>query len=223
MRIPAAITFDCYGTLIDWEAGARQALAPIARRTRTDLDLLVWTWLQEDRASAERSNRDGFRPYSVHLVEALRQAASAMAIELEPGEDRALADSIRDWPAHRDGVAEVLSLLRGATVTAIVSNTEASILEASIRTVGVPVHRTFTAADAGAYKPSPDVFRFALAGLGLQTSDVLHVCASTYYDVEPATNLGIETVLVNRGYEAVDVRPHHEIFEFHALRDLLGI
>ena len=122
MRIPAAVTFDCYGTLIDWERGARDALAPIARRTRCELDLLVWTWQQEDKASAERSNREGFRPYSVHLVEALQRAASAMGIELLAGEERALAGSIRDWPAHSD-VVEVLSLLRGATVTAIVSNT----------------------------------------------------------------------------------------------------
>jgi 2-haloacid dehalogenase len=219
------VTFDCYGTLIDWERGARESLTPIAARTGTDLDLLVWTWLEEDHLAVERANRDGWIPYSDLLVDSLTRAARILDIELAPGEERALADSIPRWPAHRDGVAEILAELRGLTITAIVSNTENRILNGSIMQIGVPVHRTFTAEDAKAYKPSLDIFRFALDGLGLAPPDVLHVSASMWADVEPASALGVPVVWVNRQYEEAppDVRPASVVYEFHALRDLLGI
>lgn len=223
--IPQAVTFDCYGTLIDWESGARGSLAPIAARAGADLDLFVWTWLEEDRLAVERANRDGWRPYSELLVESVRNAARSLGIELAPGEDRALADSIPDWPSHSDGVAEVLADLRGLTRTAIISNTENRILRSSIATIGVPVHETYTAQDAGCYKPSAGIFRFALERLELHPSDVLHVSASIWADVEPMSALGAPVVWVNRSFETAPagIRPDHVVYEFHALRDLLHL
>jgi 2-haloacid dehalogenase len=223
--LPHAVTFDCYGTLIDWERGARDALAPIAARTGADLDLLVWTWLEEDHLAVERAIRDGWRPYSDLLAESLSRAADTLEIVLAGGEERALAESMPRWPAHRDGVAEILAELRGLTTTAIVSNTENRILNGSIMQIGVPVHRTFTAEDAKAYKPSLDIFRFALDGLGLEPADVLHVSASIWADVEPVSALGIPVVWVNRHYDdaPAGVRPTSVVYEFHALRDLFAL
>lgn len=195
----SALTFDCYGTLIDWERGILIALRPWADRAapgRTDADLLAAFAQAEPRV--EHANPKA--PYRDILRLVHGELATAFEAPPAPIDAEAFANSVPDWPAFDDS-ADALRLLKQRFKLVIVSNVDAASFEGSQRRLGVEFDAVVTAEQVGAYKPHPAMFEAAwksCAGLGVPKDRILHVAQSLYHDHAPAKSLGMTTVHVNR-------------------------
>jgi 2-haloacid dehalogenase len=185
-------TFDCYGTLIDWNGGIRGALqhlwpdADIERLLRRHhaIEPLV----QEGRALR-------YREVGARVVRAI---AAIEDLPLSPDDAYALADSLPSWPAFSE-VPKALSQLRDwGWRLAILSNTDPELLDASLVQIGVPIDLRITAAEAGSYKPAHGHWQRFFDITHVPKSRHVHVAASLYHDIAPADELGLKTVWINR-------------------------
>ncbi len=194
-----ALTFDCYGTLIDWETGILNVLRPWADGKGfkvTDEKLL------EDYAQAE-SRIEALRAgvlYSDLLKEVMNEMAAGYGIAPDPDAAVTLAMSVGEWPAF-DDTAEALSKLKKKFKLAIISNVDRDSFARSNEKLGVSFDAIITAEDAGAYKPDTRPFLIAfdvLEEMGIQRGEILHVAQSLFHDHVPAKALGLATVWVDR-------------------------
>jgi 2-haloacid dehalogenase len=185
-----ALTFDCYGTLVDWETGLLGALRGLAQAD--DARLL------ELFAEAEGAIEAGpYRPYREVLRQALERIAAALGLALADGDRESLARSLPEWPVFADTVP-ALEALRRRYRLAIVSNVDDDLFAGTARHLRVPFDAVVTAEQVGSYKPAPAHFHRVLARLSLPKEKVLHVAQSRYHDIAPAKELGWSTVWVNR-------------------------
>jgi 2-haloacid dehalogenase len=194
-----ALSFDCYGTLIDWETGILAALRPwtAAHRVEVDDGELLAAF---GRAESRREAADPTAPYPRILAGVLEDLAQELDATTSPEEAAAFGDSVRDWPAFPDS-PEALAYLKRHYKLVIVSNVDRASFRHSNARLGVSFDAVVTADDAGAYKPAPNHFRLALARLaemGIGQDRVLHVAQSLYHDHVPAKRLGLRTMWVNR-------------------------
>ncbi|HEV8121170.1 MAG TPA: haloacid dehalogenase type II [Candidatus Polarisedimenticolia bacterium] len=204
-----ALTFDCYGTLIDWETGLLAALHGVlgAHRVPCDDERLLRLF-----AAAEGAIEAGpYRPYREVLGGAMDRIAGVLGLVLAGGERDALARSLPDWPAFADTVP-ALQALRRRTRLGIVSNIDDDLFAATARRLEVPFDAVVTAQQVGSYKPAPAHFHRVLERLALPKEKVLHVAQSRYHDIAPARALGWSTVWVNRrgGREGSGATPEKE-------------
>ena len=190
-----ALTFDCYGTLIDWETGILRALrAVLAPRgiDRPDDELL------ETFARIESPIQQGpFRRYREVLDLGTRQLAVHLGFDPTPSEVTALSASLPSWPPFPDTVA-ALERLRRRYRLGIISNVDDDLFAGSARQLGGRFDWIVTAESVRSYKPSLNNFERALERIGLPRDQLLHVAQSRYHDIEPAHSLGLATVWVNR-------------------------
>lgn len=189
-----ALTFDCYGTLIDWETGLRAALSRLGFGDVNEVSLLEAFAIAE--AAAESPNRD-FMSYKDVLREVHQALAARFGVPFPAHHPYALADSIRDWPAF-DDTAAALATLKQRFKLVIVSNIDRDLFAHSLPKLGVSFDAVITAEEVRSYKPAPGHFRRAMETLKLPASKILHVAQSLYHDVKPARELGFSTVWVNR-------------------------
>ena len=215
-----ALTFDCYGTLIDWETGLLGALRPILRahgsKLRDEQILALY-------AELEPLAQNPYRCYREVLQEVVRGLGKRLGFETSDAEARSLPDSLKDWPPFPDTVA-ALQKLQARYRLAIISNTDDDLFAATARHLQVKFDQVITAEQAGAYKPSLAPFHLALERLALPREQVLHVGQSVYHDVGPAKSLGLATVLVRRrGFgatRAVAEKPDLEVPDLQSLAAL---
>lgn len=190
-----ALTFDCYGTLIDWEAGIlaglRRSLA--AREIDPPDDQLLKIYGQAE-ATAEAGR---YRPYREILAGCLREVCAQYGIE--PGDEAAAAfgASVADWPAFPDSGA-ALQTLKARYRLGVITNCDDDLFEVSNRRLGVEFDSVVTAQAVGSYKPDHRNFEAAFAALGLPRDRILHVAQSLFHDHVPAKELGLSTVWVDR-------------------------
>jgi 2-haloacid dehalogenase len=222
----SVLTFDCYGTLIDWEGGILRALQPIfANRGISVADNELLERYGEIEAQLESGP---YKPYRQILREivaglGLRYDFSPVANEMD-----ALPDSLQYWQPFPDSV-ESLQRLKKIYRLAIISNVDEDMFAASARQLEVPFDHVITATAVKSYKPSHNNFERALECIGLPREQVLHVAQSIYHDVVPARALGISSVWVNRrkglsGSGATlpaEGRPDLEVPDLRSLADLL--
>lgn len=221
------LTFDCYGTLIDWETGLWQTLEPLFRRY--GVDIASEPALELYAALESEIERGEYRPYRDVLGAVLIGLGGRLHFTPSSSDIAHFSSSVADWPAFADS-AHALSALKTRYKLAIVSNVDDELFAHSARRLGVPFDWVVTAQKARAYKPSPAVFRTALAILGVAPERVLHVAQSLYHDVAPARALGLSTVWVNRrhgrsGFGATppsDARPDFEVPDLWSLAQMLG-
>ena len=215
-----ALTFDCYGTLIDWDRGVSDALAAVPSLAGCDPAALV-----EARHVAEREIQLGdYLPYSECVAESLRRAGRTLEREVSEAEAAAFAASIGDWPPFAESRAQ-LGRLAARFRLAILSNIETATLERSVALLGVAFDELVTAEQLRSYKPAAAHFHEGLRRLGLPSERVLHVAQSWYHDVVPARSLGWRVAWVNRLGEPRgkgDVEPTLEVRTLAELADALG-
>jgi len=190
-----ALTFDCYGTLIDWESGLLAALRPVLRRHGVECDderLLALF------ASTEQEIEAGpYRLYSEVLGEVMERIGSALGFAPDATERDSLSGSIAIWPPFPDTL-EALGVLKGRFRLAIVSNVDDVLFAGSASLLGVTFDQVITAEQVRSYKPAPAHFEAALKRLALPVERVLHVAQSRFHDIAPAKALGFSTIWVNR-------------------------
>jgi len=194
-----ALTLDCYGTLIDWEAGILAALRPWAQAhevTAGDQALLA----AFGRAESRRQAAAPTAPYPQILAWVMGDLAAELGAAASRAEASAFAGSVKDWPAFPDSAAALADLKEHYKLV-IVSNVDRASFRHSNARLGVTFDAVVTAEDAGAYKPALRHFQLALARLaemGVARGQVLHVAQSLFHDHAPAKRLGLRTMWVNR-------------------------
>lgn len=189
------LTFDCYGTLIDWEQGIVEALQPVLRAHGVTLeDDRLLELFAEHEAAIEQGEYRSYRTVLQQVVRALGRRLKFPATEEDA---RALPQSMRNWQPFPDTV-EALKKLAARYKLGVISNVDDDLFAHSARLLEVPFERVITAQQARSYKPSLNNFRLALRVLGAPPQRVLHVAQSLYHDIAPAKQLGLATVWVNR-------------------------
>ena len=189
------ISFDCYGTLIDWEHGILGAVKPILTQHRlsvSDDDIL------KTHARLESEIESGpYQPYRKVLRAAMARMAEQFGCVLNNTECDAIVSSLPSWLPFDDTVA-ALKALKSRYRLAIISNTDDDLFADTNRHLDVEFDYIITAAQVGAYKPSPRVFEYALQKIGCPKGRLLHVAQSLYHDHVPAKRLGLSTVWIDR-------------------------
>jgi 2-haloacid dehalogenase len=208
-------TFDCYGTLIDWNLGIR-----------TELERLFG--VQEGPRLLERYHEleqeleaDTYRTYHQVLTLALEQLAADESIQLPEGEAGALARSLPDWPPFPEVPAALAELRHRGWKLAILSNTDRDLIAASERQLGVPFDLAIVAEDVESYKPGHAHWERFFEGTSAGKDSHVHVAASLYHDIAPARELGLRSVWINRLDEHADPEPDRELKDLSALPDTL--
>ncbi len=205
-------TFDCYGTLIDWNGGVGDELERLFGAERRDELLARYHELEPQIQSARPD-----MPYREVLREALAGCAATAGVELPTEEADALGNSLADWRAF-DEVRGSLTAARDAGwKLVILSNTDREFIEASMRTIGVPFELAIVASEIGSYKPAHAHWREFLMRTGANPDRHVHVAASLFHDAEPTAQLGIPCVWINRLGERATVPVAAELPD---LRDL---
>jgi 2-haloalkanoic acid dehalogenase type II len=215
------LTFDCYGTLVDWETGIARAFQEEAAR-----DGLV---LERDEIVAAYHDVEAkveagpYRPYREVLGETALRVAERLGWPLTPGRAGFLADSLPDWPMFPD-TRPALERLRRRFTLAILSNVDDDLLQATLKRIGVEFDWTVTAQRTRSYKPAPGHFKEAVRRVEGRKDRLLHVARSRFHDIEPATRLGLAAVWVNRKGEALGdgPRPLRVVADLAELADWLG-
>jgi 2-haloacid dehalogenase len=190
-----ALTFDCYGTLIDWEAGILGALRPVFARhavSVTDQQLLEAFGRHEAEVEA-----GPYRRYRDVLGATLRSMARHVGFEPTTAEVDSFGGSVEDWPAFPDSAA-ALSKLQSRFKLGVITNCDDDLFAASERRLGLTFDWVITAQQVGAYKPNERNFHVAFERLGLPRDRILHCAQSLFHDHVPAKRLGLSTVWVDR-------------------------
>jgi 2-haloacid dehalogenase len=189
------LTFDCYGTLINWEEGILRCLHGILTAHGKDMDDATILQLYGDfEAQAELGE---YRRYREVLQSVVRQFGEQLGFAPTEEEIRSLPESLQEWKPWPDTVAALRELKRRFRM-AIISNVDDDLFTATMPQLGVEFDQIITAQQAGAYKPSLKIFELALSRVGVPAHRILHVGQSVYHDVIPAQSLGLATVWVNR-------------------------
>lgn len=216
------LTFDCYGTLINWEEGILGCMHRILGAHSKDIDDVTILQLYGDfEASAE----DGvYRRYRQVLESVVQQFGEQLGFTPTDQEARSLAESIKAWRPWSDTV-KALRELQNRFQLAIVSNVDDDLFAATRPQLEVEFDQIITAQQAQAYKPSLKIFELALSCVGVPAHQILHVGQSLYHDVIPAQSLGLSTVWVNRpsarsGVGAVKIAKAHPNLQVHSLAEL---
>jgi len=193
-----ALTFDCYGTLIDWEAGILAGLRPVVARGGVeppDDELLeVYAGFE---AVAERGP---YARYRAILGRCLREVADQYGIEPDEPEVTAFSDSVGDWPAFADSAA-ALARLHNSFKLGVITNCDDDLFARSATRLQTRFDWVVTAQSVGGYKPDPRNFQVALERIGLPPERVLHVAQSLFHDHVPAKGLGLSTVWIDRRHD----------------------
>ena len=197
-----ALSFDCYGTLIDWEAGIAAVLGPWATSVGLDLDDERLLEAYAGNEAAVERERPAAR-YPEVLAEAFRRTGEAMGRTVDDAWARRLGDSVPDWPAFGDSAGALASLASHYQLL-VVSNVHHDGFAASNRRLRGRFAAVITAEDVGAYKPAADHFQALLRtveGLGITPGELLHVAQSLFHDHVPAKRAGLATVWINRRHD----------------------
>ena len=217
-----AFTFDCYGTLIDWEQGILQAIRALPGIDADD-DALLAAFARHEHAIQEE-NPD--MRYPDVLSHACKAIAGDFGLSATGEQASAFGASIANWPPFPDSV-EALAYLRQHGLLMVLSNVDRASFAHSARRLGDPFHAVVTAEDVGSYKPAPAHFERAtalLADEGIAPGEVLHVAQSLFHDVVPGRSAGFSTCWIDRragrpggATPPVDVEPD---ITFHDLASL---
>jgi 2-haloacid dehalogenase len=189
------LSFDCYGTLIDWETGLLRALQPILAHHEIKVEdrRLLDSYGQAEATIQSQE----YRPYREVLREVLVRLGGEFGFTPSVSEQHDFSDSVKDWPPFSDST-EALRRLQTKYRLIVLSNIDDDLFQASADRLQVRFDHVFTAQQIGAYKPSRKNFEYLFDHAGVARDKLLHVAQSLFHDIAPAKALGLATVWVNR-------------------------
>ncbi len=194
---PLWLTFDCYGTLIQWDEGLlaaiRQVLAGKQRPVEPARFIAVYD--RHEHALEEARPHLDFRTVAGRAMAA---AMTELGLEPDPADAAVLTDSIGRMPPFPEVVESLARLKAAGFRLAVISNTDDAIIAGNIAQLGGHVDRVITAQQAGAYKPSRTIFEHGWRTLSVTREEIVHVCASPHLDLAAARDLGFRAVWVDR-------------------------
>jgi 2-haloacid dehalogenase len=202
-------TFDCYGTLIDWNGGIRRELARVFGDERAD-ELLARYHELEPQLEA-----DGTRSYREVLTEAMRE------LDAPAAEQDALARSLPTWEPFPEAPAALTEARARGWKLGILSNTDRDFIDASMRNLGVPFEAAIVASEIGSYKPGRRHWEAFFEQTGAPRESHVHVAASLFHDVAPANELGLRSVWINRLDERPGPQATRELPDLRSLPETL--
>ena len=189
-------TFDCYGTLVDWPGGVRETLQRVW--PEADGDALLSEYMRLEPGVQEGRGI----PYREVMVETMGQVAEELGLTVPEEETHALAEDLPSWRVFPE-VPSALSELRDrGWKLAILSNTDADLLEASISSIGVEIDERVVASDIGSYKPAFGHWETFFRRTDAERTRHVHVAASLFHDIEPCAKLGLPAVWIDRRGES---------------------
>jgi 2-haloacid dehalogenase len=192
------LTFDCYGTLIDWETGILGALTPVLSNHGIELDGHEILRLYSEAEAEVESGP--FVKYREVLSRVVTEIGDNLGFAPSGSEVTCLADSLGTWPTFPDTVTSLRSLKRRFRL-GIISNVDNDLFQQSASLLGTEFDWVITAEDAQSYKPSRNNFRMAMDRIGVPSERILHVAESLRHDIVPAGEIGLDTVWVNRKWD----------------------
>jgi 2-haloacid dehalogenase len=208
-------TFDCYGTLIDWNAGIGGVLERLYGAAQAP-ELLRRYHELEPQVQGET-----YRSYGEVLTLTLERLANEVGYGIPEGESGVLPQSLPDWPAFPEVPAALEELRRRGWNLAILSNTDHALIVESEKRIGVPFDLIVTAEDVHSYKPAPGHWERFFELTTADREHHVHVGASLFHDVAPARELGLKIVWINREGEQADPVPDRELPGLSGLPDAL--
>jgi 2-haloacid dehalogenase len=226
-----ALTFDCYGTLIDWESGIRTALQPLLMRANRQPGsdaVLEEFGVHETRLEAANPAMR----YRELLALVHDELAAEWGIAPDAAEAQRFGASVGDWPAFADTVAS-LQYLRQHYRLVILSNVDRESFRATNRLLGVTFDAIYTAEDIGSYKPDPRNFTYLiehLAAVGIARQQILHTAQSLFHDHAPANGVGLASAWIDRRRDAsgwgATLAPADSVrydFRFSSLAEMVAV
>jgi 2-haloacid dehalogenase len=208
-------TFDCYGTLVDWMGGIRSSLAELW----PDADAGALLTLYHQLEPAVQAGRG--MPYRDVMAETLAEIAALARLDIPAGQEGLLGRSLPAWPVFAEVPTVLAELRRRGWRLAILSNTDADLLDTSLKAIGVPVDLRIVASEIGSYKPAVRHWERFFAQTGADRGRHVHVAASLFHDIEPGARLGLRCVWINRQAERSDVPRTAELTDLAGLPERL--
>ncbi len=189
------LSFDCYGTLIDWESGILAALKPVLLSYNKELDEKQILELYAETES--KIEKGEFIKYKDVLRRVMQEIGIKLGFNISFSQRECLVDSLKNWEPFPDTV-EALQNLKKMFKLAVISNIDNDLFSSSVKHLKVEFDYLITAEQMGSYKPSLNNFKFAIEKIGVSPEKILHIAQSIYHDIIPAKTLGLSTVWVNR-------------------------
>jgi 2-haloacid dehalogenase len=202
-------TFDCYGTLIDWNGGIRTELARVFGEERADAQLHRYHELEPELEA------DGSLSYREVMTEAMRELGAPA------GEESGLGESLPRWQPFLEVRAALSEARDRGWKLAILSNTDPDYIAASKDLLGVPFDETIVASEIGSYKPALRHWQEFASRTGADPARHVHVAASLFHDIAPANELGLPSIWINRLGETPGPRPTAELPDLAGLPETL--
>lgn len=189
------LTFDCYGTLIDWESGILSAFKPVLKKHKIKIgNKQILELYAELESKAEKGK---YKIYKNVLKEVMRGISKRLGFRLSSVELNCLVDSLKNWKPFPDTV-KALQKLKKKFKLAIISNIDDDLFAYSAKHLKVKFDYIITAKQVKSYKPSLNNFKVAIERIGVSSKEILHVAQSIYHDIIPAKKVSLSTVWVNR-------------------------
>ncbi len=205
---PTWLTFDCYGTLIQWDEGLLAAMDRILSAKGGDIDQQTFIAVY-DRHEHALEAECPHRTFAEVSALALERAMVEFGLPFDAADAEILTSSIGKMPPFPEVVATLKELKAAGFRLAIISNTDDAIIAGNVGQLGSSIDRVITAEQAGAYKPSGQTFRYAWQSLGIGMDDLVHICASPHLDLAAARELGFRTVWIDRGTGRKPLSDYH--------------
>ena len=209
-------TFDCYGTLVDWNAGIR---AELERLFGADQGQRLLTRYHELEPRVQRE--DPQARYRRVMADVLAELAREVGQELSSKDADALGRSLPRWPVFPEVPEQLAAAHQRGWQLVILSNSDRDLIDASIEAIGVPFSGAIVASEIGSYKPALGHWRAFYESTRADRGRHVHVAQSHFHDVVPAHELGIRSVWINRLGERAEPAPTHELADLDGLADVL--
>lgn len=220
MILPRYVTFDCYGTLTDFNLTPATLKTLGSRLDGVDTE----AFLRRFEVVRYEEVLGEYRPYRQILRDSLRRTLDEFGLEYRDSDGQALIDAVPTFGPFPD-VPPVLERLRRHCGIVIISNTEDDLIAHNVEKIGVPFDAVITAEQARAYKPSHAAFEYMRRQLGCEADEILHVAQGFLYDIVPAHEMGWRAVWINRRNQAGDPAygPYDELPDLTGLPELMRL